>query len=100
MPTSTDAKQTLHACQGAKLLSDPLDLRGALLARLAQLGELRPARLVVGEELLRERAGLDLAEDVAQPLLHALVHDARAARQVAVLGDVGDGIAHVLLAAL
>src|SRR5947207_15954120 len=100
MPTSTDAKQTLHACQGAKLLSDPLDLRRALLARLAQLRELRPAGLVVGEELPGERSGLDLAEDVAQTLLDRVVDDAGPAREVAVLGDVGDGVAHVLVAAL
>ena len=35
----------------------------------------------------------------AHRLLDAFVHDARAAREVAVLGDVGDGIAHVLEAA-
>src|SRR5437763_2027521 len=100
MPTSTDAKQTLHAGQGAKLLSDPLDLRRPLLARLAQLRELRPAGLVVGEELPRERAAPDLGEDLAQPLLHALVHDAWPAREIAVLRDVGDRVAHVLVAAL
>src|SRR5438067_150439 len=100
MPTSTDAKQTLHAGQGAKLLSDPLDLRRPLLARLAQLRELRPAGLVVGEELPRERAAPNLGEDLAQPLLHALVHDAWPAREIAVLRDVGDRVAHVLVAAL
>src|SRR5581483_4001016 len=105
MPTSTDAtrlrpEQAFHSGEGAKLLTDTLDLGGALLARLAQLREPRPAVLVVGEELLGERTAPHLGEDVAEPLLHGVVDDAGPARQVAVLGHVGDRVAHVLVAAL
>src|SRR5579862_666692 len=106
MPTSTDpatrllSEQALDACEVAQLLPDALDLRCPLLTVLAQGGELRTARLVVGEQLLGERAAADLAEDVAQPCLHRVVDDARPAREVAVFGDVGDRVAHVLVAAL
>src|SRR6185312_10656049 len=60
----------------------------------------RPPGLVVGEKLLRERAAPDLLEDLLHASAGAVVDDTRAARQVAVLGNVGDGVAHVLVAAL
>ena len=99
-PCASSPRSPSIAGELPQLLPDPFDLGGLLLAARAQLGELRAARLVVGEELLRERAAADLLEDPAHPLAHAVVDDADAAREVAVLGDVGDGVAHVLVAAL
>src|SRR5581483_1042155 len=105
MPTSTDAtrlrsEKPLDPCERAQLLPDPLDLRRTRLAVLAQLRELRAPGFVVGEELLRERPATHLFEDLAQPLLRAVVDDAWPARKIAVLGDVRHGVAHVLVAAL
>src|SRR5581483_3775643 len=105
MPTSTDAtrlrpEQPLDPCERAELLPDPLDLRRARLTVAAQLRELRATRLVVGEQLPRERATAHLLEDLAHPLLRAVVDEARAARKVAVLGDVRHGVPHVLVPAL
>src|SRR6266536_881458 len=94
------AEEAFDACELAQLLSDPLDLGRALSAFLAELGELRASRLVVAKQLLCKRAAADLLEDPAHPLAHAVVDDARAAREVAVLGDVGHRVAHVLVPAL
>src|SRR4029079_19475211 len=104
-PTSTAdmclrAEQALDAGELAELLADALDLRRARVPLRAQLGELRPARLVVAEELLGEDAARDLLEDLAHPLARAVVDDARPAGEVAELGDVRHGVAHVLVAAL
>src|SRR3954453_11192037 len=93
-------EQPLDAGELAELLADPLDLRCTFEALLAQLGELRPSRLVVAEELLRERAAPDLLEDLAHPLARAVVDDARPAGEIAELRDVRHGVAHVLVAAL
>src|SRR6476620_9387611 len=60
----------------------------------AQLLHAGPARLDVADELLREGAGPDLLEDLAHLGAHVGVDDARAAREIAVLGGVGDGVAH------
>src|SRR4051794_39633354 len=94
------AEQSLDPRKRAELLADALELGGARLALFTQLLELRAARVVVGEELLRERAAPDLLEDRAHPLARAVVDDPRSAREVAVLGDVGDRVAHVLEPAL
>src|SRR3954447_10837239 len=83
-----------------QLLSDLFDLLRALAAFFAQLRELRAPRLVVGEELLRERTAADLLENRAQRRLDAVVDDACPTREVAVLGDVRDRVAHVLVASL
>src|SRR4051794_20745512 len=104
-PTSTDAmrlrtEETFDARQGAKLLPDPFDLLGALRAIRAQLGEARASRLVVGEELSRELAAADLLEDALHALLRRGVDNPCPTREVAVLGDVRDRVAHVLVAAL
>src|SRR6185503_15159871 len=82
----------------AQLLADGLDL--AALGLLSQLLHAGPARLDVADELLREGAGPDLLEDLAHLGAHVGVDDARAAREIAVLGGVGDGVAHAFEAAL
>src|SRR6266511_5722295 len=76
----------------AQALPDLLDRVGPL--GLAVLLEHRPADLVLDDELLRELAGLDLAEDLPHLVLRLRVHDARAARVVPVLRRVRDGVAH------
>src|SRR3954454_20189765 len=82
----------------AQLLADRLDLTA--LGLRAQLLHARAAGLDVADELLGERARADLLEDPAHLLAHVGVDDARPAREVAVLGRVGDGVAHALEAAL
>src|SRR5512133_2825287 len=91
------AQQAFLARERAQLRSDLLELSACVLP--AKLRELRSPRLVVGKELARECTAADLVEQGAHRRLDAFVHDARAAGEVAVLRDVGDGIAHVLEAA-
>ena len=50
--------------------------------------------LVLQDEVTGELAGLDAAEDAAHPLLGVGVDDDRAGDVVAVLGGLGDGVAH------
>src|SRR5919204_499075 len=94
------AEQAFDAGERAQLLAHALDRRGPLLALLAELGEAWPSGLVVGEQLPGEGAAADLLEDTAQRLADPVVDDTRATRKVAVLGDVRDGVAHVLEPAL
>ena len=58
------------------------------------------AGLVLEDEFLGELAGLDFVQDLLHLGLGLLVDDARAAREVAVLGGVRDRVAHVGDAAL
>ena len=53
------------------------------------------ASATLEDELLREYARLDVAEDLPHPLAHTLVDDARATGKIAVLGGVRDRVAHV-----
>src|SRR6266581_474182 len=92
--------EPLDAGERAQLVSHLLDLGGAFLSGLAQLGEVRPARLVVREELAGERAASHLGEDLAERVPDAVVDDPGSPRQIAVLGDVGDRVPHVLVPAL
>src|SRR5690606_12491908 len=75
--------------QRAQLLADLLDrvLRGLL----AERGELRRTGVLVVDEALGERAGLDVREDALHVLLDVRVDHARARDVVAVLRGVGDG---------
>src|SRR5919202_1517972 len=82
----------------AQLLAHGLDLRAGLLGP-HPLEVLLPGA-VLGDPLAREVAGLDLAQDVAHVLARLLGDDALAARVVAVLGRVGDRVAHALQALL
>jgi hypothetical protein len=70
-------------------------LQGMLGALTPQRLEARAARLVLEHELARERAVLDLAQDLLHALLDPGIDDPRPAREVAVLGGVGDRVAHV-----
>src|SRR5262245_12144170 len=81
-----------------QLRSDVLDrvLRGLA----AQLAEVRLAAAVLGHPLVGELAGLDVVEDLLHRLARLLADDPLAARHVAVLGGVADGVAHVGDAAL
>ena len=58
------------------------------------------ARLILQHELLGELAGLDLGQDALHLSLGLAGDDARTTGQVAVLGGVGDRVAHVGDAAL
>src|SRR5690349_4144404 len=76
----------------AQLLALALDL--VVLALLAHAQEVLLAGAVLRDPLARERARLDLAEDVLHRLPRLVGDDALAAREVAVLGRVGDRVAH------
>src|SRR4051812_13186017 len=76
----------------AQLLALALDLVVGLL--LAHAPEVLLAGPVLGDPLARERAGLDLAQDLLHRRPRRLGDDALPARHVAVLGRVGDRIAH------
>src|SRR3954452_8991624 len=87
------------AAVGSELGLDPVHHRAQLAALaldlvvlllLAHALEVLLARLVLGDPLAGEVAGLDLAEDVAHRLARRLPDDPLAAREVAVLGGVGD----------
>ena len=69
-------------------------------ASLPKSEELREPGVGLGDPLLGERAVLDLGEDCAHLLARALVDHARTAHVVAVLGRVGDRVAHPRQAAL
>src|SRR6266511_13508 len=89
-----DAEQALLSRMRTQLGTDLLELAAGVPP--PELLEARPPRLVVCKQLAGERAAAHLVEQLAHRLLHALVDDARAAGQVAVLGDVGDRVPHVL----
>src|SRR5690606_29075213 len=76
----------------AELAAHLLDL--VLAIGFAELLELAAPAATLGDPLLGELAALDLAEDLAHLVLHRRGDDARAASEVAVLGGVGDGVAH------
>ena len=77
--------------------ADLLDL--VVAVGRAQPLELVAAGLVLGDPAVRERAVLDLAEDVPHRLADALVDDPRPGHVVAVLGGVADAEAHEVQAA-
>src|SRR5665213_3463136 len=77
----------------AKVSTHLLDLQVMVL--VAILEEVRPAALVLGDPTLRECPVLDVGKDPAHGRTGALVDDLRTAHVVAVLGGVGDRVAHV-----
>src|SRR2546428_4873893 len=98
--TSTDAIWLLldPVHQRPELLPDLLD---PFVGRLrAQLVQVRLAPVHLGDPLLREDALPDVGEELAHVLAHLAVDDARAAGEIAVLGRVGDRVAHAGKAAL
>src|SRR3989442_4270710 len=74
-------------------LADFLD--GVLGVPLAHGQEARPVGLVLQHPFAGELARLDLDQDLLHLRLRFLADDARPPRVVAVLGGVGDGVAHV-----
>src|SRR4051812_43303712 len=76
----------------AELLALLLDL--VALALLAHALEVLLAGAVLGDPLPRESARLDLAEDLLHGVARGVGDDALAAREIAVLGGVGDRVAH------
>src|SRR5665811_1462528 len=80
------------AHHAAQLFADGLD--EMLLALALQGVEHGAVGLVLEDPLAREFAALDLGEQLAHGVAHVLVDDARAAREVAVLGGVADAVAH------
>src|SRR5829696_3158283 len=76
----------------AQLLALALDL--VVRALFAHALEVLLAGAVLGDPLACERSGLDLAEHVPHRLARRLGDDPPAAREVAVLGGVGDRVAH------
>src|SRR5690606_12160280 len=76
----------------AQLPADDLDLVTALL--VAHPLEALLAGAVLGDPLAREGARLDLGEDLPHRLAGLGPDDPPAAREVAVLGRVGDRVAH------
>src|SRR2546429_577664 len=84
--------------QAAQPLADLLD--AVLLALGLELGEVRPAGLVLAHPFLGEPAVLDFVQDLAQLGLDRRGDHPRTAGQVAVLRGVGDRVAHPRDAAL
>src|SRR5690349_1641589 len=78
----------------AHLLADALDR--VVLALFAHAGEVLAAGAVLGNPLAGELARLDLTEDLLHRRAGLLADHALAARHVAVLGGVGDRVAHPL----
>ena len=76
----------------AQASTDFFDLVRAI--GLAQLVELLATALALGDPLFGELAGLDLLQDLLHLGLGLGGHDARAARDVAVLGGIADAVAH------
>src|SRR5881394_630023 len=79
-------------------------LRSDLLDRVlpratTELGEATRATTRLRNPLARERAALNLLEDLLHLGLHLRAHDARPPRVVAILRRVADGVAHELHAA-
>src|SRR5258707_195284 len=92
-PTKDDPRRKLcrlgdravdPAHQVAQSLTDDLD--GVLSVFLTQLLELLVATLDVGDQLLGEVAILDVAQDVAHPVLGGGVDDTRTGQVAAELG--------------
>src|SRR6185312_11727886 len=69
-------------------------LDGVALSLCAQLGEVRPAVVVLGNPLLGEATVLDLGEDPAHLVFDLRRDDPRSTGEVAVLGGVGDRVTH------
>src|SRR5690606_38995897 len=84
-----------HAAQALARAADEVRLGVA-----APGGQARLAREVLGEELLRELAALDLGQHAAHLGARLVGDDARAGAVVAVLGGVAHRPAHALEAAL
>src|SRR6266536_2370431 len=79
----------------------PADLLDLVVAGLgAQAAEVGPAGVVLGHQLAGEGAGADLLEDAFHLRPDGAVDDPRPAGVIAVLGGVGDRVAHVAEAAL
>src|ERR1039458_4366913 len=82
---------------GAQLAADFFD--GLMAGGFAHGEEILAAGLVLVDPFLGELAGLNLREDLAHFGARLFVHDAGAARVIAVLGGVRDGESHVAEAA-
>src|SRR5262249_32727016 len=78
--------------QPAQPGADLLD--GMLFSLGAQLGEVRPAVVILGDPLAGEAAVLDLGEDPAHLVFDLRCDDSRPPGEVAVLGGVGDRVTH------
>src|SRR4051794_21176282 len=73
-------------CQCPEFRSHPFDLLRGLPPAHRQ--EARSAGLVLQNPILRELAALDVCEDTAHPLLHAVVYQLRTCGVITVLGGV------------
>src|SRR5207244_10921530 len=91
-------EEARSAGEVAELLADPLDLVFCGLA--PELLEAGPTGLLLGNELAREGAAPDVLQQLAHRRADVVVDHHRAAREVAVLGDVRNRVAHVGKAAL
>ena len=80
--------------------SSPTSLDLVLGGLPPELLEARPAGFLVREQLAGEGAAADVLEDLPERLAHVVVDHDRPAREVAVLGHVGDDVPHVREAAL
>ena len=85
-------RQPAH--HAAQLRADDFD--GMLLLFLTQLVEVRAARLVFRNPLLRELAGLDVGQHLLHRLPRGVADNLLAASQVAILGGVRDRVAHAV----
>ena len=90
----TPTRASSDAARGPR--SSSWDPRASRRSR-EEVGE---AGLGLPDPLLRERAVLDLGEDLAHAFANALVDDPGSAQVVALLGRVGDRVAHPRQAAL
>ena len=90
-PAQVRTRSRSNPC-ATELLALALDL--VVLALLAHAQEVLLAGAVLGDPLARELARLDLPEDVLHRLAGLVGDDPLAAREVAVLGRVGDRVAH------
>src|SRR5271154_5969454 len=96
MRSSLAAFQPGHA--GAQLRADFFD--GVRQIRFQKLRILAASGLVLGDPLTGKFSLLNLGENFAHLFLGCLVHDARSAGQIAVLGGLADEAMHFGNAAL
>ena len=82
----------IHGIIARSSAADLLD--GMLLAGLAQRFESRATAAALGDPLLGELPGPDVVEDRRISACRLVVDDRRPAGEVAVLGGVGDRVAH------
>ena len=82
----------IHGIIARRRRADELDR--VVLALLLEALVVRPAGLALGDPLVGELAVLDLVEDAPHLGAGLVGDDARAAGEVAVLGGVGDRVAH------